>query len=104
MSNAQRSVDSFRNDLQKVKEQLASMMKQIEQAKLDLHETLDLLEFTDKQVCDVNSGRKLTQERLQQHAEEQTVYVPVPKIRKEVIQFIPRNRVSENQRRESLGE
>ena len=73
MRNAQRSVDSFQNDLQKVTKQLASMMKQIEQVKLDLRETQDLLESTNIQVCDVRSGRELTQERLQQHTEEQIV-------------------------------
>ena len=60
------------------------MIKQIEQANLDFHETQDLREFTNKQVCDVSSGWELTQERLQQHTEEQIVDVPVPQIRKEI--------------------
>ena len=95
---SQVSVGSFRNELQKVREELASMMKQLEQAKSDLHEMQDPLKSMNKQVYDVSSGWELTQERLQQHAEEQIVDVPVPQVHEELVEVIqpsPQVRISD---------
>jgi len=58
-------VDSHQNDLQRVGEQLASMMKQLELTKSEVQKTQDRLESTNKQLCDVSSGLELTQEYWQ---------------------------------------
>ena len=56
MRTTEGSIDRFRNDLQKVREQMASVMMQLERTTLEFHEMQDLLEPTNKQTGDVSSG------------------------------------------------